>query len=530
MEYVRGKDIGVMIEEQGPLSWPVVIDYGIQICRGLRNAHDHGVIHRDLKPVNFLVDEENTVKIADFGIARPWGDDGQTQAGSLLGTLAFMSPEQAEGKPVTNASDIYSLGASLFVMLTGSPPFAAPSIPAMLKLIVEEPLIPPRVKNPEIPIELDELICELMDKKAENRPRSAYNVECRLKDVTEFGQGRMFRKKTTQPRSGKIENPTSGKTEALKSPSDLTVRAVETNVDVGLPGQASPETAVQQRVEKLKTGISISETREVPQTRLDAQPANQPSPEPPTSDTNQTLGYRPTRAQSRDTAEADFQLRPVLDSNDSASETRVEESNTPDSTIATRSSGTFRRPVEPAPTPEWTPARKFLDAQIVVLLIALLVVVALAIWGKSAWRAMGFSGGELTAASQFISSPEADSPVTAEYGNSFNQVTKFFLTNHTSQPIESVSLLVKYIGDEHKILASTVIQTSTRGEPEKEIVAILMPNEAKSIVEPPSPEQPASGGFGRIDEPPGTRHVIVTVQEVTFMDQSSWMRADSEQE
>src|ERR1700740_1197012 len=122
MEYVHGRSLKTIVREQGALEPALAIDIVTQILQAARFAHRHGVIHRDLKPHNVLLDEDGRVRVTDFGIARAGASD-MTLTGSIMGTAQYLSPEQAQGYPVTVASDLSSVGVMLYELLTGSVPF-----------------------------------------------------------------------------------------------------------------------------------------------------------------------------------------------------------------------------------------------------------------------------------------------------------------------------------------------------------------------------------------------------------------------
>src|SRR6476469_2099059 len=122
-EYVEGDTLKQRINEVGRLPVDESVAYAIEIARALGCAHDHGIVHRDVKPQNVLIDEEGSAKVTDFGIARSLKDDGLTADGRVLGTTDYVSPEQALGHDVNGQSDIYSLGVVLYEMLTGDVPF-----------------------------------------------------------------------------------------------------------------------------------------------------------------------------------------------------------------------------------------------------------------------------------------------------------------------------------------------------------------------------------------------------------------------
>ena len=122
MEYIEGRTLKELVVTRGPCPVPVAISYTRQILAALRYAHKNGIIHRDIKPHNVLVDREGRVKVADFGIARA-GTSEMTEAGSIVGTAQYLSPEQARGAPVDESSDLYSTGIVLYELLTGTVPF-----------------------------------------------------------------------------------------------------------------------------------------------------------------------------------------------------------------------------------------------------------------------------------------------------------------------------------------------------------------------------------------------------------------------
>ena len=134
MELVDGRSLEEELKAGRRFDWREVVDIAIQVCRALKHAHDHGIIHRDIKPANILIDKHERIKLADFGIARLFGGTQLTVAGGVLGTADYMSPEQAEGKPVTDRSDQYGLGGSMYALLAGRPPFRANNLIEMLQL------------------------------------------------------------------------------------------------------------------------------------------------------------------------------------------------------------------------------------------------------------------------------------------------------------------------------------------------------------------------------------------------------------
>jgi eukaryotic-like serine/threonine-protein kinase len=122
MEYVDGETLAELVRRRGPLPAHEVAELGVQICRGLAAAHDAGLVHRDVKPQNLLLGSNRLLKLGDFGIAVGLGGTRLTMAGTVLGTAAYLAPEQARGEEVTAAADVYGVGAVLYELLTGGPP------------------------------------------------------------------------------------------------------------------------------------------------------------------------------------------------------------------------------------------------------------------------------------------------------------------------------------------------------------------------------------------------------------------------
>ncbi|NBW87545.1 MAG: serine/threonine protein kinase, partial [Planctomycetia bacterium] len=180
MELVRGKSLEQMLRAGRRFSWRETVNVALEITRALKSAHDHGVVHRDLKPANLLFADEPvadvTVKLADFGIARLFGDTGQTQAGTIVGTAEYMAPEQAAGRSVDHRADLYALGLVMYAMLTGRPPFQARQMTEVLQRQQREPA--PRISTivADVPAELDQIIDRLLAKDPDRRPQSALAV------------------------------------------------------------------------------------------------------------------------------------------------------------------------------------------------------------------------------------------------------------------------------------------------------------------------------------------------------------------
>lgn len=177
MPYGRGPSLQKRLSDEGPLNVVEILRIGMQTARGLAAAHAQGLVHRDVKPANILLDEGvERVVLTDFGLARAVDDISLTRVGSLAGTPQFMSPEQARGQSVDAKSDLFSLGCVLYVMGAGRPPFCAESSYGVLRLITDEEPRPLREINPEIPEWLSAIVAKMMAKRPEDRFAAASEV------------------------------------------------------------------------------------------------------------------------------------------------------------------------------------------------------------------------------------------------------------------------------------------------------------------------------------------------------------------
>jgi len=180
MELVHGTNLEDELQAGRRFNWRETVHLGIKLARALKHAHDHGVIHRDLKPANLLLTADGDLKLADFGIARLFGNTRLTSAGGLIGTAEYMAPEQADGRGVTPLSDLYSLGGVMFAMLAGRPPFGGGSLPEVLQL--HRFAEPPRVSQfaRDVPHELEEIITKLLAKEPADRGANALVIARQL--------------------------------------------------------------------------------------------------------------------------------------------------------------------------------------------------------------------------------------------------------------------------------------------------------------------------------------------------------------
>ena len=168
MEYVAGRSLKTIVREEGPLDPAAAIDIVVQILRAARFAHRRGVIHRDLKPHNVIIDDEGRARVTDFGIARAGASD-MTLTGSIMGTAQYLSPEQAQGLAVSAASDLYSIGVILYELLTGAVPFEGETAVAVaFKQVSAEPR-PPSQLNPALPWSLDAVVLRALAKDPAQR-------------------------------------------------------------------------------------------------------------------------------------------------------------------------------------------------------------------------------------------------------------------------------------------------------------------------------------------------------------------------
>jgi serine/threonine-protein kinase len=179
MEFVRGTDLKTAIEQRGAINQRKVAEIGSQVCSALNVAHGYDIIHRDIKPQNIMIQPDGNAKVMDFGIAHA-NNANMTQTGSVLGTAYYVSPEQAQGKTLTSASDIYSLGVVLYEAATGRVPFDGPDAVSIAVKQVNEQPVPPRTINRDIDPALETIILKAMQKQTAPRYQTAEQMRQEL--------------------------------------------------------------------------------------------------------------------------------------------------------------------------------------------------------------------------------------------------------------------------------------------------------------------------------------------------------------
>ena len=203
MEYVEGRTLKELIVTRGPSPVRIAIEYTRQILSALRFAHRNGIVHRDIKPHNVIVDAEGHVRVMDFGIARA-GASQMTETGSIIGTAQYLSPEQARGAPVDQTSDIYSTGIVLYELLTGTTPFTGDTpVEIAMKHLSQIPE-PPSAKRPEVPRDLDYVVLRALAKDPAERYRNAEEMDA---DLDRIARGSVVSAETAEAATSVLSRP-----------------------------------------------------------------------------------------------------------------------------------------------------------------------------------------------------------------------------------------------------------------------------------------------------------------------------------
>ncbi len=202
MEFLQGRELRDVMNDYGLLPVDQVLDIAHQVAQGLAYAHEHDIVHRDVKPSNIMVVRDGHVKITDFGIARMASSAVHTQTGMVLGSPKYMSPEQVMGKTIDQRSDIFSLGVMLYEMLTGQAPFTGENVNAIMYQTLNSAPVPPNMLNHSVPEMLNFIVAKALAKKLEDRYQHAKDFAVDLRACRD-----------TLPRSGPqvdISKPPAG--------------------------------------------------------------------------------------------------------------------------------------------------------------------------------------------------------------------------------------------------------------------------------------------------------------------------------
>ena len=223
MEHIDGITLKEYIEQQKVLRWKEAVHFTVQILRALQHAHDQGIVHRDIKPQNIMLLEDGTIKVADFGIARFVRASQHTVTDKAIGSVHYISPEQAKGELSDEKSDIYSIGVMLYEMTTGTLPFDADSPVSVALKQIQSQAKRPREINPDIPEGLEDITIRAMQKDPARRYQSAAEM---LRDIDEFKRDPSisFEYKYSEPETKKISKEVASTKKKTKKIKDEQVR------------------------------------------------------------------------------------------------------------------------------------------------------------------------------------------------------------------------------------------------------------------------------------------------------------------
>jgi serine/threonine-protein kinase len=222
MEYVEGTSLDDRLK-QGPFPIAEALDYTDQVLRALSYAHKRGVVHRDIKPANMMLTAEGVMKVMDFGIAFSGSEQKLTSTGTSLGSLPYMSPEQVKGEGADPRSDLYSLGISLYEMVTGRRPFAADSDFAIMTAHIKETPRPPIELQPGLPASVNAVILQALSKEKEQRFQSADEFRDALSRVAAAGETVVFTPSSVMP--GDVRKPRTSYSQSPAEPAPAMVAA-----------------------------------------------------------------------------------------------------------------------------------------------------------------------------------------------------------------------------------------------------------------------------------------------------------------
>jgi hypothetical protein len=183
MELVEGGDLEALVRREGPLPWQRALDFVVSLADALDTLHALGIVHRDVKPLNVLLAPDGTPKLADFGLAKSEQSSVQTHADVLMGSPAYLSPEQIQGAEAGPASDVYALGVLLYQLLTGQLPFEGEPANVLVQHAVAEPPAPSRSAPGSIPEAIDDLVLSMLEKRPDDRPVPAGEIAKRCRDA-----------------------------------------------------------------------------------------------------------------------------------------------------------------------------------------------------------------------------------------------------------------------------------------------------------------------------------------------------------
>ena len=192
MEYIEGENLHQLLKQRGKLEAAEAVDIMEQVAAGLAAAHREGIIHRDLKPGNIMRDANGRVVVMDFGLARTLRGDGMTQTGAMLGTIEYMSPEQAQGKELQASSDIFTLGLILYELLAGITPFHAESAIASLVMRTQQRAMPLVDVDKKIPSSLSNIVAKCLEKDPAHRYQDAGELDADLRAWQGRGGGKRY--------------------------------------------------------------------------------------------------------------------------------------------------------------------------------------------------------------------------------------------------------------------------------------------------------------------------------------------------